>query len=130
VPEESRGRVLAIDDQPEICRLIREALVHEGFEVETTGDPREALRWLGERDYDLVILDFNLPALDGISLHREIAALSPRLAERSIFISGLIQSRENLDYFYTHGGAYLSKPFRLQDLTTAVRQVLSGGGES
>jgi DNA-binding response OmpR family regulator len=115
-----------IDDQPEICRLIREALVIEGFDVETSGDPREALGWLGERDYDLVILDFNLPALDGISLHREIAAVSPRLAERSIFISGLIQSRENLDYFYTHGGAFLSKPFRLQDLTTAVRQVLSG----
>lgn len=130
MPREHRGRVLAIDDQPEICRLIREALALEGFEVETSQDPREALERLREKDYDLVILDFNLPEMDGISLHREIAAVSPRLAERSIFISGLIQSRDNLDYFYTHGGAYLSKPFRLQDLTTAVRQVLSGGGGS
>jgi CheY-like chemotaxis protein len=84
----------------------------------------EALLWLGESDYDLVILDLNLPAMDGTTLHREIARLSPRLAERSIFISGFIQSKENLDYFYTHGGAYLSKPFRLEDLLTAVRQVL------
>jgi DNA-binding response OmpR family regulator len=130
VPRETHGRVLAIDDQPEICKLIREALVLEGFQVETSGDPVEALEWLRGRDYDLVILDFNLPAMDGITLHQEIADISPRLAGRSIFISGLIQSKENLDYFYTHGGAYLSKPFRLQDLITAVRQVASGGGSS
>jgi len=130
VPQEIRSRVLAIDDQPEICELIREALAMEGFEVETSGDPIEALEWLRARDYDLIILDFNLPAMDGITLHQEISGISERLAERSIFISGLIQSKENLDYFYTHGGAYLSKPFRLQDLITAVRQVASGGGPS
>jgi DNA-binding response OmpR family regulator len=128
VSQECRGRVLAIDDQPEIQELIREALTLEGYEVETSGDPVESLEWMRRRDYDLVVLDFNLPAMDGITLHREIAGISPRLAERSIFISGLIQSKENLDYFYTHGGAYLSKPFRLQDLVTAVRQVVSGAG--
>ena len=120
----ARLRILAVDDQPEIRALLDDALSGEGYEVRATGDPVEALRLLHHVSFDAVILDFKLPSMDGIELHRQIALAAPAVAGRCIFISGVSQPKENLDYFYTHGGAYLCKPFRVGDLLQAVRDVL------
>ena len=121
----ARPRILAVDDQPEIRELLDDALSVEGYDVRATGDPVEALRLLQDSVFDAVILDFRLPAMNGIQLHQAMVDACPDLADRCIFISGVTQPRENLDYFFTHGGAYLSKPFRLKDLVSAVHEVLA-----
>src|SRR5215210_896818 len=66
--------VLVVEDDIELRRAFRLALVLEGFEVEEAGDGIEALRQIEQRPPDLIVLDLGLPLLSGVSVQQEIAA--------------------------------------------------------
>ena len=65
-------RVLAVDDDPQALRYVRDALASAGYTPVVTGDPEEALRLVGEEKPDLVLLDLMLPGTDGIELMKDI----------------------------------------------------------
>ena len=67
-----RVRVLAVDDDPQALRYVRDALASAGYTPVVTGDPEEALRLVGEEKPDLVLLDLMLPGTDGIELMKDI----------------------------------------------------------
>lgn len=116
-------RVLAVEDDINIMHLIVDTLEGAGYRVTQARVAPDAVARLGDQSFDAAVVDFALPGMDGVELHREIRRLSPGLAERTLFISGHIQSRENLDYFLTHGAGYLSKPFRVEDLLESVERM-------
>jgi len=70
--KKERGRILAIDDEPDLTMLCKMALEHYGFEVNTFNDPKEALSNYKPGYYDLVILDIKMPKMDGFELYHEI----------------------------------------------------------
>ena len=70
----TRGWILVVDDEPKIRQALTDALRHEGHDVVATGSPREALRVVGERPFDLVVLDNLMPELSGIEVIREMVA--------------------------------------------------------
>jgi len=70
--KKERGRILAIDDEPDLTMLCKMALEHYGFEVNTFNDPKEALSNYKPGYYDLVILDIKMPEMDGFELYHEI----------------------------------------------------------
>ena len=88
----------------------------------------DALRLIHENIYDAAILDFNLPDMDGVMLHRQIRQKDPDLANRSIFMSGLVQSDTNLGYYAAQGAGFLSKPFDIEDVLAAVRSLVDSAG--
>jgi len=65
-------RALVVEDDPDIVELIDHYLKAEGFEVEALGDGRQALERLRGGGHDVVILDLQLPGLDGLSLCAEL----------------------------------------------------------
>ena len=67
-----RVRVLAVDDDPQALRYVRDALLKSGYTPVVTGDPEEALRLVEEEKPDLVLLDLMLPGTDGIELMKDI----------------------------------------------------------
>ena len=69
---EERVRVLAVDDDPQALRYVRDALLKSGYTPVVTGDPEEALRLVEEEKPDLVLLDLMLPGTDGIELMKDI----------------------------------------------------------
>ena len=69
---ESKRRILAVDDEPDLTMLCRMSLEHYGFEVDTFNDPQEALSKFKPGSYDLVILDIKMPKMDGFELYDEI----------------------------------------------------------
>ena len=89
-------RVLAVEDDPNIMRVIIDTLEAAGYEVAGAREFKDALDCLEGAHFDAAILDFALPGMSGVDLHREIRERDPALAERTIFISGLLQSREEL----------------------------------
>ena len=70
----SRGRVLVVDDDRDMCDYLRLGLGRHGFEVEHRTDGAEALRRLGEARFDVVVSDINMRGLNGIDLCERIVA--------------------------------------------------------
>ena len=69
---ESKRRILAVDDEPDLTMLCRMSLEHYRFEVDTFNDPQEALSKFKPGSYDLVILDIKMPKMDGFELYHKI----------------------------------------------------------
>jgi two-component system cell cycle sensor histidine kinase/response regulator CckA len=113
-------RVLAVEDDPNIMHLIVDTLEISGYTVSPARTPEEALQRLRTEKFDGAVVDFMLPGLDGVELHAEIQKIDMELADRTLFISGLLQTKENLDYFLSRGAGYLPKPFRIEDLIESV----------
>ena len=121
-------RILVVDDEADIVELLRDVLVAEGYAVDAAEDAAASLQLIRENIYDLALLDFNLPDMDGVMLHHQIRQMDAELASRTIFMSGLLQSDGNLGYYMSQSGGFLAKPFDIRDVLRQVRTVL--GDES
>ncbi len=119
-------RILVVDDEAEIVELLRDVLTSEGFDVDAAFDAESALRFVKANIYDAALLDFNLPDMDGVMLHHRIRQMDADLARHCIFMSGQVQSDDNLGYYSSYSGGFLSKPFDIRDVLRAVRGLLEG----
>ncbi|MCX5746842.1 MAG: ATP-binding protein [Proteobacteria bacterium] len=122
---ERRKRVLIVDDEPQILRVISRALQRD-FDVNTINDPREALRRIeaGET-FDLVFCDLSMPYLTGMELYEAIIAIRPELGPRMVFISGDV-TREDIRRFLARvPNERLEKPVSLANLRDLARRFAS-----
>ena len=113
--------VLAVDDDPQALRYVRDALAGAGYQPVVTGDPDEALRLMAEERPRLVLLDLMLPDADGIELMQAIMEIEDVPV---IFISAY--GREDIiARVFDHGAAdYVVKPFSPTELTARIRAAL------
>jgi DNA-binding response OmpR family regulator len=113
-------RILVVDDEPDILELLDEILSGRGYVVDSATNAAGALELVRQNIYDAAILDFNLPDMDGVMLHREIRQIDEELGGNTLFTSGLMQSEKNLDYYTAFGKGFLSKPFEVRQVLTAL----------
>ena len=119
--EPERARILAVDDDPQTLRHVRDALSRAGYVPVVAGDPREALRILREEQPHLVLLDLALPGTDGIELMSEIADVSDAPV---IFLSAYGRE-ENVTQALDMGAVdYIVKPFSPMELAARIRAAL------
>ena len=77
-----------------------------------------------ERTFDVIVCDLKMPRVDGPAFYRAIAASSPALARRVIFVTGDVAGTEAERFLDETGCRWLPKPFRLSDLLRTVREVV------
>ncbi len=122
-PAESRERprILVVDDDPHLLRLVRDILSRAGYDPLVTGDPRELQRMIRTEEPALVVLDLMLPGADGIELMERV----PELAGLPvIFISGY-RREETIARVLDLGAAdYIVKPFSPMELVARIRATL------
>ncbi len=118
-------RILIVDDEAPIVDLLRDVLTSHGYTVDAASSAAAAMELIRANIYDVALLDFNLPDVDGVMLHRQIRQVDEELAGRSIFMSGLVQSDGNLDYYAARSGGFIAKPFDIRDVLAAIRNVVS-----
>jgi signal transduction histidine kinase len=116
--------VLVVEDEAALASAVADALSDAGFMVEQAADGAEALALAEERTYDLVICDLRMPRVDGPAFYRAIAARSPELARRVIFVTGDVVGTDAERFLEESGCPWLAKPFRLADLLRLARGVL------
>lgn len=116
-------RILVVDDERDIIDLLTEVLGAHGYTVDSAVNAAEALDLVRAHMYDAAILDFNLPDMNGVMLHRQIRQMDGELADRSLFTSGLVQSDDHLGYYSAFAGGFISKPFDVQDILEALRML-------
>ena len=114
-------RVLAVDDDPEALRQLRDALTREGFHPVVTGDPAEALRLMDEERPHLVLMDLMLPEGDGIGLMREIMASNDVPV---IFVSAYGQEELVTKALDMGAVDYMVKPFAASELAARIRAAM------
>jgi CheY-like chemotaxis protein len=118
-------RVLVVDDDPLILRLVTRAL--GGGEVVTLADPHEALRrLLGGDPFDLVICDLMMPGLSGMDLFAALAQARPEEADRLIFMTGGAFTPRAREFLSDGDRPCLEKPFEPEALRRLVGERLTG----
>ena len=118
-------RVLVVEDEPALAVAVSEALEDAGFTVDRAGDGEEGLTRLTEANYDLIVCDLKMPRIDGMQFYRAMAAATPALARRVIFVTGDVAGTDAERFLEETACRWLSKPFRLGDLLRAARDTLS-----
>ena len=118
-----QGTVLIIDDEAEIRESLQTLLELEGYDVETAADGAEGLARLGERPFDLVLLDLALPDRNGIDLLPEIRALGDQVSVIMITAYGTV---ENVVRAMQSGAMnFLQKPWDNEKLLADVRTAVA-----
>ena len=117
--------VLIVEDERALATALAEALTDAGLKVDHAGDGEEALACLRRTNYDVVICDLKMPRVDGMTLYRAIAAATPELARRVIFVTGDVAGTDAEPFLEESGCRWLAKPFRLSELLRAVRETLA-----
>jgi DNA-binding response OmpR family regulator len=115
------GHILVVDDQQEICDLVREYLTDEGFRVSTANDGAGMRETLTRDSIYLVILDLLLRGEDGLQLARELRSQSDI---GIIILTGRGETVDRIIGLEMGADDYLSKPFHLRELLARVRSVL------
>lgn len=113
-------KIMLVDDEPQMRRVLRSSLVAHGYEVIEARSGEEALQNLGTKGCDFVLLDMNLPGLDGIKTCRAIRAFS----ETPIIVVSIRGSeRDKVSALEAGADDYVTKPFGVQELLARIHAV-------
>ncbi len=119
-------RVLNVDDEPQARRAVKIALIAQGFEVVDAASGEEAIEVLGAQDPDVVLLDVNMPGMNGIETCRAIRSCSDVPV---IIISVRKVGKERAEAFEAGADQYITKPFELEELVARIRAVKRRSGK-
>jgi CheY-like chemotaxis protein len=114
----SLGKVLIVDDEPEVRQVLREFLASRGYDTALATSGSEALSSLEREPHDLVLLDVTMPGMDGVETLRRIVALQPTVPVIMVTANADIATTSKL---LAMGAVdYIPKPFDLDYLDQAV----------
>ena len=122
-------RVLVVDDEVNIVRLIQVNLERQGYQVETANNGAQALAKIRESRPDLLVSDVMMPEMDGFELLANVRR-DPVLNDLPVIM--LTAKAQDADVMrgYTHGAdMYLTKPFNPAELITFAKRILSSQNE-
>jgi DNA-binding NtrC family response regulator len=117
--------VLLIEDEPSIMALVSATLERNGYQVVCIESGAEALRMLEKGQYLGVVSDMRTPGgVDGAQVHTWISIHRPDLMDKVVIITGDYANEETASTLRKIGALYLEKPFRVQDLISAVEKTM------
>ena len=122
-PTQAQGCVLIIDDEAEIRESLQTLLEFEGYEVETAANGAQGISKLGDRPFDLVLLDLALPDRNGLELLPEIRTLDPQIAVIMITAYGTVE--DAVRAMQSGAANFLQKPWDNEKLLADVRSVVA-----
>jgi DNA-binding response OmpR family regulator len=118
----SEGRILVVDDESQIRRVMRAILIPEGFDVDDAKSGDEALDRLRSGKYDLVLLDIDMPGMTGFETCRAIRAVS----DMPIFmLTARSAERDKVEALDAGADDYITKPFSTPELLARVGAALT-----
>lgn len=113
--------ILIIEDEESLCRSIAEGLRMNGYESDTCFDGNEGLELCITENYDLILLDLNLPGIDGMEILRQFRNFNSTTPVLILSARGQIQDKvEGLDL---GANDYLTKPFHFEELEARIRSL-------
>lgn len=117
-----KRRILLVDDEKNILKVMSASLKKEGYEVETARSGEDAIEKVGNNRYNLVITDYKLPGINGLDLLKELKVKNAELLVIILTAYGTIEKA--VDAMKKGASNYLTKPLNLEELTLVVRDAM------
>ena len=118
-------RILIVDDEPQITRVLRRSLTSHGYDVRSAADGESALETFGDWRADLVITDLSMPNVNGIELCRRLRKLS---SVPIVVLSVKGEEKTKVEALDAGADDYVTKPFGMDELMARVRAALRRSG--
>ena len=119
---ENKGRLLVVDDEPNITDLVAMALRYEGFEVDVAATGKAAVEAARSKPSSLMILDVMLPDIDGFEVARQLSLSGHRVP--ILFLTARDATEDKVRGLTIGGDDYVTKPFSLEELVARVHAIL------
>ncbi len=116
-----KSRILIVDDEPQIARVLRSGLSARGYETRVAGDGVSALETFGDWYPDLVVTDLSMPNMDGLTLCRKLREISE---VPIIVLSVRGEERTKVEALDSGADDYITKPFGIDELLARIRASL------
>lgn len=121
---EVRGKILVVDDEEDLCRLLTESLRREGFQAAAASSGREALALVEQEPPDLIILDLVMPEMDGIETLRRLRERGVRA--KVVVLTAYGTAQQTREAMALGVREFIGKPFDLDRLMRIVAEEVEG----
>lgn len=123
-------RILIVEDQPKMASFIKKGLVAHGYYVDVSESGSGAEGMIAETEYDLVVLDVNLPDQNGMDTARHLRRDGAKMP--ILMLTALSATKDKINGLDSGADDYLTKPFDFEELLARIRALLrrNGGSES
>ena len=121
--EESRKKVLVVDDEQDLCEILKFNLETEGYEVDTAYSAEEALN-LELKSYSLLLLDVMMGGMSGFALAKKLKSEPSTASIPIIFLTARDTENDTVTGFNLGADDYISKPFSIREVMVRVKAVL------
>ncbi|MBV9864905.1 MAG: response regulator [Abitibacteriaceae bacterium] len=119
-------KILAVDDEKHIVRLVQINLEREGYEVVTASNGREALEKVAAEKPDLLVMDVMMPEMDGFEALKKLKEDAATADIPVIMLTAKAQDADVFRGWQSGADLYLTKPFNPQELITFVKRIFQG----
>ena len=116
-------KILIVDDNEIISATLEIVLADEGV-VDCAANGRHALVKIAETSYDVLIVDMDMPVMNGLEFYKDAVKIFPAIKERIIFFTGTCDEG-CLSFFRENNLRYLAKPSRLKEIRDSVKEILN-----
>lgn len=120
-------RILIVEDQEDNRRIVRDLLANAGYELIEAATGEEGLTLASARRPDLILMDIQLPGLDGYEATRRLKSRADLAPIPIIAVTSYALSGDDLKAYEAGADAYVSKPFRPRELLALIQQYLHDG---
>ena len=126
---QAHPKILLVDDEPSLVKVVSRRLEAEGFKVRAAFDGEEALRLVTEERPELIILDVMLPKMNGHEVCRKLKWDARYQKIPVLMFTAKVQEKDEKIGFEAGADAYVCKPFRASELIEKIKFLLNGGAK-
>lgn len=119
---QKKKRILVVDDEVQICNLIKKMLLQEGYQIFTAFSGEEALNQIKKNSMDLMLVDLKMPSMNGLELLQQARDLQKNL--KSILLTAYGTASSARDAMFLGVFDFLTKPFDIKLLKKVVKEAL------
>ncbi len=118
----AKTRLLIVDDEDDLRELLSQVLSNSGYEIQTASDGAQALSVLKSATFDVVLLDIQMPKVDGIQVLKHLKSHKPQT--KTIVLTGYADLRNAMEAREFGAKDFISKPYKLEDVLSTIERVL------
>lgn len=123
----NQTRILIVDDEPDVCEVLKKVLEKNGFTADSFSDPLLALENFRPLSYDLLLLDIKMPDMDGLRLYQEMKKIDSRIKVCFLTASEMYYERfrKEEEFAQLDKDLFLRKPIQNKELINEINLIMS-----